>query len=156
MWHWLHCTSSRSDHAQKTFQMTKEVALTRLDTLVDSILGHASLLTICKPKIIVEYFHTHCRHRWDATVLKVKANPHRHNLFICLLSDLMRYVTVNNFSVMLGWFPVFLGQTSIKMHIMCLLKDTFTQWLCRRWVLNKHPFDPQSNVLPSVPLCSTF
>ena len=84
MWHWLHCTSSRSDHAQKTFQMTKEVALTGLDTLVDSILGHASLLTICKLKILVEYFYTHCRHRWDATVFKVKDNPHRHNLFICL------------------------------------------------------------------------
>ena len=65
----------------------------------------------------------------------------------------MRYVAVNNFSVVLGWFSVFLGRTSIKMHIMCLLKDTFTQWLCQRWVLNKHPFTPQCNVLPSVPLC---
>ena len=80
----LHCTSSRSDHAQNSFQMTKEVALTRLDILVDSILGHASLLTFCKLKILVEYFYTHCRPRWDATVLKVKDNPHRHNLFICL------------------------------------------------------------------------
>ena len=121
----------------------------------DSILGHASLLTFCKLKILVEYFYTHCRLRWDATVFKVKDNPHRHNLFVCLF-DLMRYVAVNNFSVMLGWFSVFLGRTSIKMHLMCLLKDTLTQWLCRRWVLNKHPFDPQSNVLPSVPLCSTF
>ena len=41
----LHCTCSRSDHAQKTFQMIKEVALTGHDILVDSILGHASLLT---------------------------------------------------------------------------------------------------------------
>ena len=59
----LHCTSSRSDHAQNSFQMTKEVALTRLDILVDSILGHASLLTFCKLKILVEYFYTHCRLR---------------------------------------------------------------------------------------------
>ena len=80
----LHYTSSRSDHAQNYFQMTKEVALTRLDILVDSILGHASLLTFCKLKILVEYFYTYCRPRWDATVLKVKDNPHRHNLFICL------------------------------------------------------------------------
>ena len=36
-------------------------------------------------------------------------------LFVCLF-DLMRYVAVNNFSVMLGWFSVFLGRTSIKMH----------------------------------------
>ena len=64
----LHCTSSRSDHAQNYFQMTKEVALTRLDILVDSILGHASLLTFCKLKILVEYFYTHCRPRWDSTV----------------------------------------------------------------------------------------
>ena len=69
---------------QNSFQMTKEVALTRLDILVDSILGHASLLTFCKLKILVEYFYTHCRLRLDATVLKVKDNPHRHNLFICL------------------------------------------------------------------------
>ena len=146
----LHCTSSRSDHAQNSFQMTKEVALTRLDILVDSILGHATLLTFCKLKILVEYFYTHCRPRWDATVLKSRTiHIDIICLFVCLF-DLMRYVAVNNFSVMLGWFSVFLGRTSIKMHLMCLHKDTLTQWLCWRWVLNKHPFNPQSNVLPSV------
>ena len=33
-------------------------------------------------------------------------------------------VPVNNFSVMSGWFPVFLGWTSTKQQISVFLKDT--------------------------------
>ena len=78
-------------------------------------------------------------------------------LFVCLF-DLMRYVAVNNFLVMLGWFSVFLGRTSIKMHLMCLLKDTLTQWLCRRWVLNNILSIPSLtfyHLCPCAPLSST-
>ena len=59
----LHCTSSRSDNAQNSFSDDKIGGSHRLDILVDSILGHASLLTFCKLNILVEYFYTHCRPR---------------------------------------------------------------------------------------------
>ena len=81
---------------------------------------------------------------------------------------LMLYSPVNNYSVMLGQFPVFLGfvwfdslrpinnllvikgrvflgWTSTKLGLMFLLKDT-TQW--RRWGLNPRPFSLESSTLP--------
>ena len=48
-----------------------------------------------------------------------------------ILFDLILYVPVNNFSVMSG--QVFLGWTSTKQGLMCLLKDTM-QW--RGWGSN--------------------
>ena len=40
--------------------------------------------------------------------------------FLCLLLVLMLYISVNNFSIMSGHFPVFLGGTSAKQRIKCL------------------------------------
>ena len=40
-----------------------------------------------------------------------------------VLFVLMLYVSVNNFSVISGQFPVYLGQTSTKQWAMCLAKN---------------------------------
>ena len=95
----LHCTSSRSDHTQIFFRWQKRWLWHDLTWLlqisVDSILGHASLLTLCMLKILVEYFYKHCRPRWDATVLKSRT-IHIDIICFCLF-DLMLYVPCQQF-----------------------------------------------------------
>ena len=118
----LHCTSSRSDHAQKTFQM---VALTWFDILVDSILGHASLLTFCKLKILVEDFYTHCRPRWDATVSKVKDNPHRHNLFPLYLFVYLIWCVMSQSTIFQScWYDF--RSSWVEQVLRCI------KWVCSR------------------------
>ena len=82
--------------------MTKEVALTRLDLLVDSILGHASLQHFIAQNPCRVLF-THIVDLDEMSQYKKSRTIHIDIicLFVCLF-DLMRYVTVNNFSVMLG------------------------------------------------------
>ena len=64
------------------------------------------------------------------------------------------YISVNNFSVMSGQLPVFLGWTSIctKQRIKCLAHCSRTQHSDS--ASGEQPFDPQSNALPTEPLHS--
>ena len=55
-----------------------------------------------------------------------------------------------------GTISVFLGWTSTKKRIKCLALKVTTQWLPRRWVSNKQPFDFKSHTLPTEPLCTAI
>ena len=58
---------------------------------------------------------------WSGSTLFYKGiSRFSRTRFIICLFVLMLYVPVNNFSVMLGPFPVFLGWTSTKQRIKCL------------------------------------
>ena len=67
--------------------------------------------------------------RHNVHVLITEETSHIENLFVCVV--LMLYIPVNNFSVMPGRFPVFLGSTSTKQSIKSVLLKETTQCLQR-------------------------
>ena len=71
---------------------------------------------------IVTQFYQNLKHFMKVGLLSVN----RSFLIIIWLGDCLLYLTVNNSSLMLGKFPVFLGWTSTKQRITCFTVPSVT------------------------------
>ena len=78
----------------------------------------------CYPLIIGCGYPAELTHRgsgmiWGSTCHQISSLWVTCVLFVLLILY-NNFSTINNFSTMLGWFPVFLGWTSTKQRIKCL------------------------------------